>query len=127
MYKKSSTHPLAIHRRAGRGIDMSKIEVVEALLVEVKAKNKDLRIELDKAEKRERALAKFAGHIINQYCWDMPDSDKLIPDGADIQEVAELMGLIASHTVTADEADGDYGVGDTKFKFSDILLENDNG
>ncbi len=67
-----------------------------------------------------KRLKEFARHIIRQYCWDM-----LEPDGGDIQEWAEKLGLLVPHAATKDDIDdeSDYGVGDTIFKFSELLQE----
>ncbi len=71
-------------------------------------------------EKAER-VEKFARHIICQYCWDVPDSDKLEPDGGDIQRWAEKLGLIEPYIVTADEADNLFEEGDDKYRFTKML------
>lgn len=67
------------------------------------------------ANEENKRLKEFTRHVINVECWSV--------DGADIQEKAEELGLIITHTVTEEEADGDFGVGERKFKFSDILKE----
>lgn len=62
-------------------------------------------------------LADFTRYCIEEYCWDCLQE----PDGGDLQEKAEKLGLI--HAVTATKADvdpefDDYEVGDTIYKFT---------
>lgn len=74
---------------------------------------------LTTAEKREAVLAEFARQMIGAYCWNICE-----PDGGDMQEVAEKLGLLVPHIATAEDVDDefdDYEEGDTIFKFSDIL------
>jgi len=65
------------------------------------------------------ALAKFARSIIADYCWGYSTE----PDGGDVQELAERLGLIEPHIATAEDAEGqaDFGPGDTIYKFSGWL------
>ena len=68
-------------------------------------------------------LKEFARKIIKEYCWGLQIDE---PDGGSIQDFAEKLGLIEPHTATAKDVDSewdDYEVGDTIFKFSDILIE----
>jgi hypothetical protein len=64
-------------------------------------------------------LKEFVREIISVYCWG---ADEL--DGCDVQDHAERLGFIAKHTATAEDVDdeSDFEVGDTMFKFTDILL-----
>lgn len=77
--------------------------------------NKQFRIELDK-------LKEFARKIIKDECWDMQE-----PDGGDTQDLAEKLSLIKPTTATAEDVDdfSDFEVGDTIFKFTDILKESE--
>ncbi len=67
-----------------------------------------------------KRLKEFARHIICQYCWNIDD-----PDGGDIQGWAEKLRLIVPHVATAEDVDdeSDFEVGDTIFKFSELLQE----
>ncbi len=70
-------------------------------------------------------LKEFACEIIKDYCWNHGD-----PDGCEIQDLAENLGLIKSRIATEKDVDpewDDYEVGDTIFVFSDILKGNNNG
>ena len=102
-----------------------KIERLEGIIVRFKAGckitgkgpvDKDCEAVRLANEENER-LKEFTRHVINVECWSV--------DGADIQEKAEELGLIIPHTVTEEDADDDYGVGDTRFKFSETLKENE--
>ena len=66
----------------------------------------------------ELAALKGFAHAVISDCWNFT------LDAGEIQDLAEQLGLIVPHTVTTDEADGDYGVGDTMYQFSDIFKEN---
>ena len=80
-----------------------------------------LLAKLTAAKEREKRLSEFTRRIINQYCWNYDD-----PDGGDIQELAEKLGLVEPHVATAEDVDDefdDYEVGDTIFKFTDMLKE----
>ncbi len=63
-------------------------------------------------------LKEFARYVIRVECWSYIDQD-----GGDIQELAEKLGLIQQHTAAKDDVDdeSDFEVGDTIYKFSDIL------
>ena len=65
-------------------------------------------------------LKEFARPVIKHHCWNLFDMD-----GAEIQDLAEKLGLIVPHLATKDDVDdeSDYGVGDTIFKFSKLLQE----
>ena len=67
-----------------------------------------------------RLLKEFARPVIKHHCWNLFDMD-----GAEIQDLAEKLGLIVPHLATKDDVDdeSDYGVGDTIFKFSKLLQE----
>ena len=66
-------------------------------------------------------LKEFARTVIKNCCWDIQD-----PDGGDIQELAEKLGLIQPTTATEEDINelSDFEVGDEIFKFTDILKEN---
>ena len=93
----------------------------EKLQVRLDSANHDyeelLKERTDYVDENKR-LRKFARHIIRQYCWNIEE-----PDGGDIQEWAEKLGLIVPHLATKDDVDdeNDFGIGDTIFKFSDML------
>jgi len=72
----------------------------------------------DRQPDTELAALKGFAHAVISDCWNFT------LDAGEIQDLAEQLGLIVPHTVTTDEADGDYGVGDTMYQFSDILKEN---
>jgi hypothetical protein len=66
-------------------------------------------------------LRQFACEIIKDYCWNLGD-----PDGGDIQDLAQKLGLIEPHTATVEDVDeefSDFDVGDTIYKFTQILKE----
>ena len=69
----------------------------------------ELQADLDK-------LKQFARHVIRTECWSIEDMD-----GLEIQDLAEKLGLIEAHTVTEEDADDDFGVGDTRYKFSEFM------
>ena len=80
---------------------------------------KQLQAQLATAEKQEKKLAEFARQVIRGVCWG---SD----DGCDVQGLAERLGLLVLHMATSEDVDGevgDHGVGDTIYKFSDMLKE----
>jgi len=68
-----------------------------------------------------KRLREFVRFVIRQECWSIFEQD-----GGDIQELAEKLGLIVPHAATEQDVgdESDYGVGDTIFKFSDMLKEN---
>lgn len=69
----------------------------------------------------DEALREFARRMIADYCWDYSTE----PDGGEVQDVAERLGLIEPHVAT--EADCkenlDFELGDTIYKFADWLNE----
>jgi hypothetical protein len=69
------------------------------------------------------ALRKFALKVIGSHCWGYDSMD-----GLDIQELAEVLGLLEQHTATTDDVDdeSDFEVGDPIYKFSGILKEKTN-
>jgi len=78
-----------------------------------------LQQQLAEAEQRERVLQEFARHVIKTECWAV--------DGAEIQDLAERLGLIVPHVATAEDVDidfDDFEVGDTIFKFSEALTQD---
>lgn len=66
-----------------------------------------------------QALAEFARYIISEYCWGYSSE----PDGGDVQDVAERLGLIEPHIATAEDAaeHTDFEPGDTIYKFATWL------
>ena len=54
-------------------------------------------------ETLEERLKKFAEYIFDSYCWE----DCSEPDGGDIQDKAEELGLLEKRAVNPDE--NDYG------------------
>ena len=68
-------------------------------------------------------LKEFARTIIVDYCWDLGD-----PDGGNVQELAEKLGLIEPHVATEEDINSEfdrYEVGDTIYKFTEILSTNE--
>ena len=67
-------------------------------------------------------LKNFARFVIKQECWGYD------VDGAEIQELAEKLGLIKEHVATEDDVDEftDFEVGDKIYKFADVLKGQDN-
>lgn len=70
----------------------------------------------------EAKLKEFARAVIKAHCWGII-GDKL--DGFEMQELAEKLDLIESHTVTAEEADDMFEAGDTSFVFTAALTESE--
>jgi hypothetical protein len=68
-----------------------------------------------------KALREFARDIIADYCWGYSRE----PDGGDVQELAEKLGLIVPHIATAEDAEDqcEFEPGDTIYKFADWLNE----
>ena len=88
---------------------------VVAAILEDQLQLTSLRLDLDK-------LKEFARHIIRTECWSFD------VDGGDAQGKAEELGLIVPHVATKEDVDDefdDYEVGDTIFKFSEMLKEKD--
>ena len=84
--------------------------------------NDTLRLEVNTVQAEIARLKKFAREIIKDYCWDLGD-----PDGGDIQDLAEQLGLIVPHIATADEVDSErdrFEEGDKIFVFAEWLKEN---
>ena len=71
--------------------------------------------------KEETALREFARSIIADYCWGYSRE----PDGGDVQELAEKLGLIVPHVATAEDAEGqaEFDPGDTIYRFAEWLKE----
>ena len=65
-------------------------------------------------------LKEFARSVIRQECWAIEPLD-----GAEIQELAERLGLIVPHIATEVDEDCDWEIGDTIYKFSKILQETE--
>lgn len=65
-------------------------------------------------------LKEFARQVIKEQCWGYE------MDGLEIKDLAEKLELIAKHTATEDdvEDESDYEVGDTIYKFTEILKGN---
>ena len=92
-------------------------------LLDLRAKNARLREAVREALNEK--LKAFARKIIADYCWACGD-----PDGGSIQELAEKLGLIEPHVATEEDVDpefDDYEVGDTIYKFTDVLKEATDG
>lgn len=68
---------------------------------------------------QQEALREFARSIIADYCWGYSRE----PDGGDVQELAEKLGLIVPHIATAEDAEDqcEFEPGDTIYKFADWL------
>lgn len=66
------------------------------------------------------ALKEFARKVIGAECWGYDSMD-----GLDIQDLAEVLGLLEQHTATEADVDEecDFEIGDPIYKFSDILQE----
>lgn len=68
---------------------------------------------------QEAALKEFSRRIIADYCWGYGE-----PDGGDVQELAERLGLIEPHAATEDDAKRfECDVGDTVYRFAEWLKE----
>ena len=78
--------------------------------------------ERDQLRAETKPLKEFARKMIEDVCWDL-----LEPDGGDMQEVAEKLGLIKSTKATEEDIDeeSDFEVGDTIYKFTDILKDTE--
>jgi len=63
-------------------------------------------------------LKEFARRVINAGCWESCELD-----GGDLQELAKKLGLIVPHIATEADIDDEpeYEVGDTIYRFSDVL------
>lgn len=87
--------------------------IPDTLPIEVEDHIKGIEAEL-------MSLKKFARKVIGSYCWEYDSMD-----GLDIQELAEVLGLLEQHTATEDDVDdeSDFEVGDMIYKFSEILKE----
>ncbi len=70
------------------------------------------------SQKESERLKGFARRVIKDVCWNMSE-----PDGGDMQDIAEKLGLIKSVIAKSDDIDedSDFEVGDIIFKFTDIL------
>jgi hypothetical protein len=64
-------------------------------------------------------LREFARHVLMTSSWGVDI------DGGDAQDKAEELGLIAAHIATEDDVNeySDFGVGDTFYKFTEVLNE----
>ena len=69
------------------------------------------------------AVKEFARKVIAAKVWTYYELD-----GLDVQELAVELKLLEPFTVTEDSVDEEFdlGVGDTGYKFTDILKEQDN-
>jgi len=67
-----------------------------------------------------KVLKRFAREIIQDYCWDLGD-----PDGGDIQDFAEKLGLIVPKIASSEESDPERDIeeGDKIFVFAERLKE----
>jgi hypothetical protein len=84
--------------------------------------NAGLKSDIEQLQAENKRLKEFARQVIMDVCWDMHE-----PDGGDMQDIAEKLGLIKPTIATEDDIDdeSDFEVGDTIFKFADILKGND--
>lgn len=79
----------------------------------------ELKEKLERIDAEKKVLSEFAREIIRDYCWNLGD-----PDGGTVQDLAEKLGLIEPCTATEEDIISEfdeYAVGDTIFKFTDIL------
>lgn len=88
-----------------------KFEGVVNVCPECHTKFKQLQAELT-------SLKEFARHVIKTGCWNFLDFEQ---DGCELKDLAEKLGLIESCIVTAEDDYEDFDVGDTIYKFTDIL------
>lgn len=74
-----------------------------------------------RAQEQNEAMRKFCRYVVREYCWGYTSQ----PDGGDIQDVAEKLGIIVPAIATASDAEHmDFtDVGDTIFRFADWLDE----
>ena len=86
------------------GGDESLPDMVKRMFSELQAENERLK--------------QFARVVIEQECWSI-----FPQDGGDLQELAENLGLIVPCIATEEDIDddSDFDVGDTFYKFSDML------
>ena len=85
----------------------------------LECKKHPLVIQIGKLQAELKNLKEFARNIIENQCWDLCE-----PDGGTIQELAEKLGLIVPFIATEQDINdefGDFEVGDTIFKFSEVL------
>ncbi len=105
----------------GKGPVDQDCEMVVLLKSELDAANHDyaelMKERADYVDENKR-LAEFARFVIRQECWSIFEQD-----GGDIQELAEKLGLIVPCVATEEDIDDDCDceVGDTIFKFSQVL------
>ena len=88
--------------------------------VETAIRNRDTKIADLQAEVSR--LKEFARYIIQTECWGGGHID-----GPDVQELAVKLGLIEPIKATESDVDeeSDYEVGDTIYKFTEVLKENE--
>ena len=93
------------------------IEQLTELTAKQHVRIAELETELEK-------LKQFARKVIGAHCWEYDSMD-----GLDIQDLAEVLGLLEQHTATANDVDeeSDFEVGDKIYKFSEVLKEKNNG
>jgi len=87
----------------------------------IKAKDAEitkLREELKTARTQEAPLREFTKRMIKDYCWGYGD-----PDGGEMQDVAEKLGLLVPTIATEEDAadQAEFEPGDTIYKFADWL------
>lgn len=78
------------------------------------------------AKNETEKLKRFAREIIKDYCWGLQIDG---PDSRSIQDLAKKHGLLAPHIATEEDVGPEWDdceVGDTIFKFTDILKDEDN-
>ena len=74
----------------------------------------------DQQAEQIKKLKEFARSVIRTECW-------AYPNGGEIQDLAERLGLIKPHVATEADVDDytDYEVGETIYKFTEILKESE--
>jgi hypothetical protein len=66
---------------------------------------------------QETALMDFARKIIADYCWGSYSD----PDGGDVQDLAERLGIIVPTIATEEDATADIEPGDKIYKFAEWM------
>lgn len=108
---RQSTEKDLIFKRMGHEAERAaKLDVkVEDLTAYHKAKDDDIK-----------KLKEFARFVIRTNCWNLPTLD-----GGSIHDKAEELGLVKVHTATKEDlidiVIDDLDIGDTIFRFTDIL------
>lgn len=79
--------------------------------------------EIDRLAAENKVLKEFACSIIKEVCWDIGGTRLRELDSGDVHAFAERLGLIIPHIATETDLyeDSDFEVGDTIYRFSEIL------